>query len=127
LSHRFVTTADAKIPLSVVQVKHEPQYVVFSSPYLAPSSATPDFRCAKPKIAASSAIFLAQNLRNLRQTGRRSRASFPQPSPPRALPQDAEVVQFNQALCKLWTTRTDLPYTAISRRKKANRHAILAR
>jgi hypothetical protein len=28
--HRFVTTADAKIPLSVAQVKHEPQYVVFS-------------------------------------------------------------------------------------------------
>src|SRR5580692_2509347 len=57
-SHRFVTTADAKIPLSVVQVKREPQDVVFSSRYLAPSSATPDFRCAKPKITASSAIFL---------------------------------------------------------------------
>jgi hypothetical protein len=30
--HRFVTTADAKIPLSVGQVKREPQYVVFCSP-----------------------------------------------------------------------------------------------
>jgi hypothetical protein len=28
-SHRFVTTAIAKIPLSVALVKHEPQYVVF--------------------------------------------------------------------------------------------------
>jgi hypothetical protein len=60
-SHRFVTTADAKIPLSVVQVKREPQDVVFSSRYLAPSSATPDFRCAKPKITASSSIFRVQN------------------------------------------------------------------
>src|ERR1700678_3985141 len=53
LSHRFVTTADAKIPLSVVQVKLEPQYVVFCAPYVAPTPATPDFRCAKPEIAAS--------------------------------------------------------------------------
>jgi hypothetical protein len=30
LSHRFVTTAIAKIPLSVAPVKREPQYVVFS-------------------------------------------------------------------------------------------------
>jgi len=30
--HRFVTTADAKIPLSVVRVKREPQYVVFCAP-----------------------------------------------------------------------------------------------
>jgi len=29
LSHLLFTTADAKIPLSVVQVKHEPQDVVF--------------------------------------------------------------------------------------------------
>jgi hypothetical protein len=48
-SHRFVTTADAKIPLSVVQVKREPQDVVFCSPYVAPSSATANFRCAKPE------------------------------------------------------------------------------
>jgi hypothetical protein len=45
--HQFVTAADAKIPLSVVQVKREPQYVVFSSPYGGPSSATPAVGCAK--------------------------------------------------------------------------------
>jgi hypothetical protein len=46
-SHRFVTTADAKIPLSVVRVKRQPQYVVFCAPYAAPSSATAGFACAK--------------------------------------------------------------------------------
>jgi hypothetical protein len=29
LFHRLLTVADAKIPLSVVQVKREPPYVVF--------------------------------------------------------------------------------------------------
>src|SRR6202522_3345923 len=60
LSHRFVTTADAKIPLSVVRVKRQPQYVVFSSRYLAPSSATGGLRCAKPEIATPFAISFVQ-------------------------------------------------------------------
>jgi hypothetical protein len=38
--HLLFTTADAKIPLSVVQVKLEPQYVVFCCGCMAPSSAT---------------------------------------------------------------------------------------
>jgi hypothetical protein len=47
LSHRFLTTAIAKIPLSVAPVKHEPQYVVFSCACDAPTSATPPIGCAK--------------------------------------------------------------------------------
>jgi len=46
-SHHFVTAADAKIPLSVGQVKQEPQYVVFCSPCVAPLSATAAIACAK--------------------------------------------------------------------------------
>jgi hypothetical protein len=46
-SYSLVTTADAKIPLSVVQVKHEPQDVVFSSACIAPTWATPENGCAK--------------------------------------------------------------------------------
>jgi hypothetical protein len=55
--HQFVTAADAKIPLSVVQVKREPQYVVFSSPYGGPSSATPAVGCAKRESPPSNTGF----------------------------------------------------------------------
>ncbi len=103
-SHRFVTTADAKIPLSVVQVKCEPQYVVFVHVTLHHLRQHP--------------ISAVQN-RNRRIQGRfprpKSRASrakpggeagsISQPSLPRPPPQGAEVVQFKEVLCKLWTTR----------------------
>jgi hypothetical protein len=56
-SHHPLTTADAKIPLSVVQVKPEPQYVVFSCACTAPTWATPAFRCAKQEKAISVASF----------------------------------------------------------------------
>jgi hypothetical protein len=63
MSHRFVTTADAKIPLSVVQVKPEPQYVVFSASYVAPFSAITSFGCAKTGNAASEAVAESKFLR----------------------------------------------------------------
>jgi hypothetical protein len=62
-SHRFVTTADAKIPLSVGQVKQEPQYVVFSSPYTAPSSAIALSVCAKRESPRKPRV-LASEIRN---------------------------------------------------------------
>src|SRR5579859_2015593 len=60
--HRLFTTADAKIPLSVVQVKREPQHVVFCCACVAPSLATARFRCAKRKQARQSASSRTKSL-----------------------------------------------------------------
>jgi hypothetical protein len=61
--HRLFTTADAKIPLSVVQVKREPQYVVLCCACRAPSSATAQIRCAKLKIARQSGTSRSKTFR----------------------------------------------------------------
>ena len=98
-SHRFVTTADAKIPLSVVRVKRQPQYVVFCAPYAAPSSATAGFACAKRRKPRPGALSASKSPRIATEE---SRAAVPKsgapaslepiPIPPRQ--QDARPVQF---------------------------------
>jgi hypothetical protein len=62
------TAADAKIPLSVVQVKQEPQYVVFCCSCAAPSSATAHFSGAKQKNRLWMMKFALQNAEILPQT-----------------------------------------------------------
>jgi hypothetical protein len=100
--HRTFTAADAKIPLSVVQVKREPQDVVFCCACIAPSSATARFRCAKQKNPLRWRVSRPMYVRKI--------TANPTPSPsldpfPRAYKAQNWCIPCGP-LCELWTTRT---------------------
>jgi hypothetical protein len=84
-SHRFVTTADAKIPLSVVRVKRQPQDVVFCAPYAAPSSAIGRFCLCKTKKAASWGAVGVETSANSHQRVARRWPKIQRPSHPLSL------------------------------------------
>jgi hypothetical protein len=99
--HLPLTTADAKIALSVVQVKLEPQDVVFCSPCEAPISATPAIGCAKQEMPRRPRVFedgdseisICQRQFPIAETALEQARTIPEASPNSARPQGAEAVQ----------------------------------
>ena len=114
------TAADGKIPLSMVQVKFKPQYLVFSMHSLVTGHQTLGFGCGKAQrgrqgkgnndLTASKIVQIlpGNNSENKELT---RPTDIPKPSPPRLSQQGARPVHFWVPLCMLWTTEEFLSET----------------